>query len=100
MWLVNSLDLLISPTFSHSPTPCPGMSQKQLPSSKPEEEYLNLLSTSLAGLRNFSQPGPSYRRLKVASSIPEPWASLEGGKEDPLDSGGRSMWAQTSSIIH
>lgn len=26
----------------------------------------------------------------MASSIPEPWATLGGGKEDPLDSRGRS----------
>lgn len=58
MWVVNSLDLLISPTFSHSPNPCPGMFQKQLPSSKPEEEYLNLFSTSLGGLKNFLTSRP------------------------------------------
>jgi hypothetical protein len=72
------------------------MFQKQLPSSKTDEEFLNLLSRSLDGLMHFSYilifPRGGYR---VASSIPEHWVTPGRGKEGTLNAGGRGKPVST-----
>lgn len=79
---------------------CPRMFQKQLPSSKPEEEFLNLLSTSLGGLMNFLTFQSFIQEAEGGILYFRTLGNARRRQEDPLDSGGSSMWAQTSFIIH